>query len=533
MFGNGSAFHIDANYFWAQAFFKMKKILHCSNDFFYHVNKCDELLKLNVEINFWKVDSCPYYFFWWSVFLNSCLLNYQEGFDILWRNWIFEWQKASFDLLKFQVDVLLLFFKDKPIDLSIKSSFGHIAKTPFWEIVIIENLVLNLINKILFRVNIWCLPIQKIDKSNIHKDTYWLLSSLNLLNDISSEDVSWLEWIYLHLLLLFLIIDYFLTWKGCFRNKLLVQKYGEYYVQDIFPDLEISHHCHLFHLYFKNFFVGIERDWKTLSLPSFMWRHKCISFQRLGVDRRIGSIADSEQLFHADVFLIGQFKFKKLGLTSEVVLIDMFVIEGTWVNIEKLVAGDILVVDVGVIGYFDIMDGHKFHFDFMFVVLSWEGVVQIPHLSSKVTAAQGQICMFDVVINTPASLIGNWWHIFEKIELNCSKVETQLELLFEVYVFVALLLGNFISWVFEFTFGFLIELVCLLFQMRIRCDVGVEVDRSLWIISATLVTDVHHNRCEESHGVRFVASIFAAASCHWIHREIYWLPWQAQVVDGH
>ena len=126
----------------------------------------------------------------------------------------------------------------------------------------------------------------------------------------------------------------------------------------------------------------------------------------------------------------------------------MFVIEGTGVNIEKLVTRKVLVVDIGVIGYFYIMDSNKFHFNFVFVVLSWEGVVQIPHLSSKMTATQGQIGMLDVVVNTPASLIGGWWDIFKKIKLDCSKVETEFELLFEINVFVALFLWNFISWVF-------------------------------------------------------------------------------------
>ena len=154
MFGNSSTFHINTNYFWAEIFLKMKKIFNCSNDFLDHVNKCDELLKFNVEINFGKVDSCPYYFFWGSVFFNPRLLNNQEGFNVLGGNWIFEWQKASFDLLKFQVDVLSLFFKNKAINLSIKGSFGHIAKTPFWKIIIIKHFVLNLFNKILFRMNI-------------------------------------------------------------------------------------------------------------------------------------------------------------------------------------------------------------------------------------------------------------------------------------------------------------------------------------------------------------------------------------------
>ena len=279
--------------------------------------------------------------------------------------------------------------------------------------------------------------------------------------------------------------------------------------------------------------MGIERYWKTLSFPSFMWRHECISFQRLGVDCRVGSIADSEQLFHADVFLIVQFKFEKLGLTGEVVLIDMFIIEGTWINIEELVTGKVLVVDIGVIGYFYIMDSNKFHFYFVFVVLSWEGIVEIPHFSSKVAAAQGQIGMLDVVINAPASLIGGWWHIFEKIELNCSKIEAEFELLFEINVFVALVLRDLISWVFELTFGFLIELICFFFQMWVGCDVGVEVDGSWRWVSATLVIDVHDNRCQESHRVWFMTSVFATASGHWIHGEIYGLPWDAEVVYGH
>ena len=76
-------------------------------------------------------------------------------------------------------------------------------------------------------MNIRCLSVQKIDKSNIHKDTYGLFSSFNLFNDISSEDVGWLKGIYLHLFFLFLIVDYLLTWKGGFWYKLFVEKDGE------------------------------------------------------------------------------------------------------------------------------------------------------------------------------------------------------------------------------------------------------------------------------------------------------------------
>lgn len=134
--------------------------------------------------------------------------------------------------------------------------------------------------------------------------------------------------------------------------------------------------------------------------------HKGISANRSSIERRTGSVTDSEKLFHAEVLFASKFKLNKFRLTGEVVLIDTFIVKGTGIDLIKLLTFN-LIVDQVRIRQFNIVQNHESHCYFMFIVGSAKAIVELSHLSSKMTASQRCIDVFQAFINTPASLIRN------------------------------------------------------------------------------------------------------------------------------
>lgn len=69
------------------------------------------------------------------------------------------------------------------------------------------------------------------------------------------------------------------------------------------------------------------------------------------------------------------------------------------------------------------MNGHIFHFNFVFVVCSGKIIAELSHLASKVATPQGNVDVHTLVIDAPASLIGDRRHVFEKVEVDSSQTE--------------------------------------------------------------------------------------------------------------
>lgn len=118
-----------------------------------------------------------------------------------------------------------------------------------------------------------------------------------------------------------------------------------------------------------------------------MFRHECIATNSLCVNIWASAIADSEQLFHAKMLFSSKFKREKLWLICEVILTGIFVVEGVGVYLKEFLAIHLIVNYIG-IGKLNIMNDHKFHCNIMFVITCGKIIVELFHLSSKMTASQ-------------------------------------------------------------------------------------------------------------------------------------------------
>ena len=86
------------------------------------------------------------------------------------------------------------------------------------------------------------------------------------------------------------------------------------------------------------------------------------------------------------MLLVVEFELMDIWLASEVILVDMLVVEGAGIYLEKLIARG-LILDEGMIGQSYIMNGDILHFDLMFVVGCWKRIVQLAQFSPEVAAA--------------------------------------------------------------------------------------------------------------------------------------------------
>lgn len=82
-----------------------------------------------------------------------------------------------------------------------------------------------------------------------------------------------------------------------------------------------------------------------------------------------------------------KFKREKLWLICEVILTGIFVVEGVGVYLKEFLAIHLIVNYIG-IGKLNIMNDHKFHCNIMFVITCGKIIVELFHLSSKMTASQ-------------------------------------------------------------------------------------------------------------------------------------------------
>ena len=82
--------------------------------------------------------------------LHPSVLNNQKRLNIfLVGLWILQAQKASFELLDLQPDMLPLFLKQEALCLCVEGTLSQMAEAALEEIVVVEYFVLDLIDKIL------------------------------------------------------------------------------------------------------------------------------------------------------------------------------------------------------------------------------------------------------------------------------------------------------------------------------------------------------------------------------------------------
>lgn len=126
--------------------------------------------------------------------------------------------------------------------------------------------------------------------------------------------------------------------QGGLGDQLLVQEDRVDDVEEVFPDLEVSHHCHLFDLHFQDLLMGIESYRKSLFFSPLVVRHEGVSTQGRAVYGWTSSITDSEQFLHAQMLLAAQSELQQLRPTGEVVLVDVLVVEGARIDLKELLA---------------------------------------------------------------------------------------------------------------------------------------------------------------------------------------------------